>query len=144
MLFLDVDVCLHGLFPDSSPEAEAVTRWLEQALGGIEPVAINEQVLSSMIRIATNPHAFTVPSSTDDALAFAEELLAAPASVRVTPGPRHWALFTGLVRRYGLRGNHMPDAYLASLAMEQGATMVSRDRGFARFRELRHLDPLAS
>ena len=38
----------------------------------------------------------------------------------------------------------IPDAYLAALALEQGATLVTADRGFARYEGLRLLNPLAS
>jgi predicted nucleic acid-binding protein len=47
-----------------------------------------------------------------------------------------------LVTSQRLRGSDVPDAYLASVAMEQGATMVTLDRGFRRFEGLRVLDPL--
>lgn len=33
----------------------------------------------------------------------------------------------------GLRGNVVPDAWLAALALSHGAAMGTRDRGFARF-----------
>ena len=40
------------------------------------------------------------------------------------------------------RGNDVPDAYLAALAIEQGATWITTDRGFARFPGLRWRLPL--
>ena len=64
--------------------------------------------------------------------------------VRVRAGERHWPNFRGLVEQHGLRGNDIPDAYLAALALEQGATWVTTDRGFARYEGLRLLDPLAT
>ena len=36
-----------------------------------------------------------------------------------------------------LRGNLVPDAYLAALALEQGAELVTLDRGFGRYPRLR-------
>jgi predicted nucleic acid-binding protein len=62
--------------------------------------------------------------------------------MRVRPGERHWGIFHDLVSQHGLRGNDIPDAYLAALALEQGATWVTTDRGFARYEGLRLLDPL--
>jgi hypothetical protein len=35
------------------------------------------------------------------------------------------------------RGNVVPDAYLAALAIEHGATWITLDRSFARFPHLR-------
>jgi uncharacterized protein len=37
----------------------------------------------------------------------------------------------------------VPDAHLAAIAVEHGATIATRDRGFARFPGLRWIDPLA-
>lgn len=143
MLFLDVNICLHALFHDATDEARGVTAWLDGTLSRAEPVAVSEQVVSSMIRIGTNHRAYPDPVTPEQSLAFAEALLTAPGAVRVRPGPRHWSLFAGLVRRYDLRANHVPDAYLAAMALEQGATFVTRDRGFRRFDQLKVLDPLA-
>jgi predicted nucleic acid-binding protein len=69
---------------------------------------------------------------------------AAPASIPVAPGQRHRAIFADLVRTIHATANIVPDAYLAALAIEHGATLVTRDRGFARFPGLRLLDPLAA
>jgi len=41
------------------------------------------------------------------------------------------------------RANLVPDAYLAALALEKGATWLTTDRGFARFPGLRWRHPLA-
>jgi uncharacterized protein len=40
-----------------------------------------------------------------------------------------------------LRGNLVPDAWLAALALEHGATVATLDRGFARFDGLNLVDP---
>lgn len=61
----------------------------------------------------------------------------------IAAGPRHWELFADLVLLTRARANVVPDAYLAALAIEHGATLVTRDRAFARFPGLRTLDPPA-
>lgn len=142
MLFLDVNICLYGFRP-LSEKTEAVADWLDNALTGPRTVAVSEQVLSSVIRIATSHRFFDDASDPDSALAFTEALLNAPSARVVRPGPSHWRIFTDLVREHRLRGNDVPDAYLAALALEHRATFVTRDRGFARFKGLRTLDPLA-
>lgn len=45
--------------------------------------------------------------------------------------------------RAGARGNLVPDAFLAALAIEHRATLVTSDRGFARFPGLAWTPPLA-
>ena len=143
MLLLDVNVCVYAFRRESGAHQEAKA-WLEQALIGPEPVGLPEQVLASMIRLVTNHRVYQDPSTPAAVLSFCDAILDAPASMRVRPGERHWGIFHGLVSRHGLRGNDIPDAYLAALALEQGATWVTTDRGFARYEGLRLLDPLAT
>jgi toxin-antitoxin system PIN domain toxin len=76
------------------------------------------------------------------ALAFVEEVRDQPNCVIVRPGPRHWELFTDLCRRVNARGNLVPDAYLAALAIESGSEWITTDRDYARFPGLRWRHPL--
>lgn len=46
-----------------------------------------------------------------------------------------------LCRSAEVRGNLVPDAYLAAMAIERGAVMCTADRGFGRFPGLRWRDP---
>jgi len=80
---------------------------------------------------------FTRPTPIEQALAFCEALRERPNAVMVTPGARHWTLFSGLCRAVNARGNLIPDAYLAALAIETGSTWATRDRDFTRFPGLR-------
>ena len=66
----------------------------------------------------------------------------APAARLLVAGERHWQHFRRLATRIEARGNDLPDAYLAAYAVENGATWLSADRGFARFPGLRWRHPL--
>ena len=143
MLFLDVNVLVGAQRNDDSPHARRMRKWLEQALAGHEPVGVSELALSAMVRIVTHPRVFEHPSTTVQSLAFADALLAAPRVTVVRPAERHWSIFADLVGDQRLRGNDVPDAYYAAMAIEQGATLVTADRGFARF-GVRTLDPTSA
>ena len=104
---------------------------------------MSEQVLSSFLRISTHHSVYREPTPMEVALEFCRTVVDAPAAVRVRPGPDHWVLFTTLVTKASARGNLVPDAYLAALALEQGATWVTTDRGFARYPQLRWTAPLS-
>jgi uncharacterized protein len=142
VLLSDVNVLLYA-FRRESPQHEQHKSWLEQALVGDEAFGVNDLVLSAVVRISTHPRVYQEPSSPHTALSFCEAVRSAPRSVQLQPGPQHWAVFARLVADHRCRGNAVPDAYLAALALEHGATWVTRDRDFARFRGLRVLDPLA-
>lgn len=62
--------------------------------------------------------------------------------VGVEPGPRHWRIFVDLCARSRARGNLVPDAYFAALAIEAGMEWITTDGDFARFPELRTRHPL--
>jgi hypothetical protein len=84
---------------------------------------------------------FSPPSPTRHALGFAEALRGHSNCVHVAPGERHWNIFIGLCRDAGVKGNLVPDAYLAALAIESGSEWMTSDRGYSRFPGLRWRDP---
>jgi predicted nucleic acid-binding protein len=74
-------------------------------------------------------------------LAFHKSILRYPLLRRAAPGWRHSALLYEFIEVLSLAGNDINDAWLAALAIEQGATLVSLDRGFARFPGLSWFQP---
>lgn len=141
MLVPDVNVLVYAHRPES-PRHEEYLAWLSELLAGPEPVGMSELVLSGFIRVVTHHRVFREPTPTRTALAFCDAVLASPSVVPLRPGPRHWALFSSLCTGGDARGNLVPDAYHAALAMEHGATWVTTDKGFARFPRLRTATPL--
>jgi uncharacterized protein len=142
MLLADVDVFVHAHRYDSLTGDEHAS-WLADRLAGPEPFGVSELVLSGFLRVVTNHRVYHDPTAPLIALEFCQDVLSAPASVAVRPGPRHWGIFSSLCREVRARGTTVPDAYLAALAIEHGATWVTNDRGFARFPGLRWTTPLA-
>lgn len=143
MLLLDVNICIYAMRRDA-PEHAAVSDWLTPLLTAAEPVGISDLVLASLVRITTNHRVYAEPSTPAQAMDFCTALRDAPAAVPVRSGPRHWSIFDRLVSLTRARANDVSDAYLAALALEQGATWITRDQGFARFPGLRTFDPLGS
>lgn len=140
MLLADVNIFIYAHREESSRWTDHHA-WLTSALTGNEPFGVSELVLSSFIRIVTNHRVYREPTPPDVALQFCSTVLTAPSAVSVRPGPRHWAIFSALCHDIGARGNTVPDAYLAALAIEHGATWVTTDHGFARFTGLRMQAP---
>ncbi|RNI21612.1 type II toxin-antitoxin system VapC family toxin [Flexivirga caeni] len=132
MISPDVNVLLYA-FREDSADHERYRDWLRAVLTGAEPVGMSELVLSGGVRIATHHRAYRQPSSVADVLAFCDAMLSAPSVVPIRPGARRFAIFAELCRIVGPRGHVVPDAYHAALAIEQGATWITTDRGFARF-----------
>jgi toxin-antitoxin system PIN domain toxin len=113
-------------------------------VGSESAYGMSDLVLSAFLRIITNPRAFDPPMPMERALAAAQELRSRPNCVVVSPGQRHWEIFARLCRETGIKGNLVPDAYLAALAIENGCEWITTDRDYARFPGLRWRHPLAN
>ncbi|MFP5341401.1 MAG: TA system VapC family ribonuclease toxin [Candidatus Limnocylindria bacterium] len=143
MLLLDVNVLVYA-FDASAVDHERHLAWLTNTLEGDEPVGIADTVLAAFVRIVTHPRILARPASLDLALAFAAAVRAAPATVSIVPGGQLWTIFERTCRTANARGNLVPDAYLAALAIEQRATLITTDRDFSRFTRLHVRHPLTS
>lgn len=141
MVLPDVNVLVYAHREDAANHP-AYRAWMEGVVNGDEAYGISELVLSGFIRVVTHPKVFNKPSPLADALAFAEQLHDQPNSILVEPGPRHWEIFRDLCVQGGVKGNLVPDAYLAALAIESGCEWITTDRDFSRFRGLRWRPPL--
>lgn len=141
MILPDVNVLVYAHRAER-PEHDEMRAWLEDAINGPQPYGLADIVLSGFLRVVTHPRVFDVPTPLATALAFATELRDRSNRVDVTPGARHWSIFAELCQRSDARGNRVPDAYLAALAIESGSEWITTDRGFARFPGLRWRQPL--
>src|ERR1700724_14140 len=142
MLLPDVNVLVYAHRQDL-PEHALSRSWLEKVAYSDTAFALAAIVLSGFMRIVTNPRAFAYPTPVDVAISFAEELRSLPNCITIAPGPRHWSIFCRLCREAGAKGNLVPDAFLAALAIESGSEWITTDRGFSRFPGLRWRHPLS-
>jgi uncharacterized protein len=116
--------------------------WLRNRTSTAEPFGLSDLVLSGVVRVLTHPGVFNPPTPVDKALAFVDALRTRRNAVIIAAGPRHWDIFRRLCLDGGLKGNLIPDAYHAALAIEHGCEWQTTDRDFARFKELRWKHPL--
>ncbi len=143
MKLVDLNILIYAVNRDTVHHSKAKT-WLESALNGSEPVALPWAVLLGFVRITTNRRIMPNPLTPEQALAVVDGWLSQD-SVRVpTPGEEHWRVLEDLLTETGTAGNLTTDAHLAALAVENGCTLCSTDRDFARFRRLKWVNPLSS
>jgi toxin-antitoxin system PIN domain toxin len=136
----DVNVLVYA-YREDAPRHERYRYWLDGVLTGRESYGVSDLVLAGFVRVVTHPRVFSPPSPTRHALGFAEALRDHPNCVHVAPGERHWNIFIDLCRDAGVKGNLVPDAYLAALAIESGSEWMTSDRDYSRFPGLRWRDP---
>jgi toxin-antitoxin system PIN domain toxin len=140
-MIVDANVLLYARNADD-PRHEPAQAWLTEALNGETRVGLPWQSLAAFLRIATHPRAFTDPLTPDQAWQQIKEWLAAPRAWIPEP-TRHYATVLGrLVTTHQVQGPLVTDAQLAALAIDHGVVLVSTDADFARFREVRWVDPL--
>ncbi len=143
MFLLDANVLIYA-FRRDSPFHGPCYAWLRAALAGTEPVATTGLVELAFLRITTLPSLGKAAAAPSDAFAFLHALRREPMGVRIEPGPEHDGILTRLCEQLRLRGNDLNDAYLAALAFEHDATLVTADRDFGRFPDLPLIDPIAA
>lgn len=132
MRCVDVNVLVNAHRPEA-PHHDAYRDWLDAARSADEPLGLSDLVLSGFLRVVTHPRVFREPTPLPVALDVVTRLRATPNAVPLAPGERHWGIFTSLLTQSDARGNRVPDACLAAMCIELGATWYSADRDFARF-----------
>jgi uncharacterized protein len=132
MVLVDVNVLVHA-FREDAPRHAPLRARLEELVGSDSAFGVADLILSGFLRVVTHPGVFTPPTPLEKALEFVEALRSQPNCIVVSPGDRHWQIFTRLCREADARGNLVPDAYLAALAIESGSELATTDRDFARF-----------
>jgi len=141
MILCDINVLVYAHRADA-PNHDVYRAWLENVMNQSAAYAVSDIVLSGFLRVVTHPRVFAPPSNIRDALAFAGQIRQQPNAVLVMPGNRHWTIFTDLCKVAAARGNLIPDAFLAALAIESGSEWVTTDRDFSRFPGLNWRHPL--
>lgn len=132
MILPDVNILVHAFRSDTSHHDTCRT-WLDRVVNGDARYGTSPQVLSGVIRITTHPKVFAEPSNIDEVLRYCHILLAQPHCAVIQPAGRHWEIFTRLCIEADARGNLVPDAWFAALAIESGCKWITLDRDYARF-----------
>jgi len=137
----DVNVLVSAFRRESSLHG-VYAAWLTDLLGGADEIGVTESTLTGFLRIVTNPRIYADPAPTSDALAFVDAVRGARRRRWVGVTDAVWATFSALVDSDPqVRGNLVPDAWLAALAVANGCRIATADRGFARFDGLDWFDP---
>ena len=87
---------------------------------------------------------FANPLSPDEAIGNVSALLDRPHVRTLSEDAGFWEVYRDVVGETPARGNLVPDAHLAALAIEHGATLYTTDRDFTRFPGLKFENPLGA
>ena len=140
-MLIDANLLLYAVHERAEQHLTAAD-WLTKQLNGPRRVGLPWQSLAAFLRITTHPRAFERPLPASVAWARVTDWLSAPVAWIPEPGPEHARILGQIIAAHDVRGNFIPDAFLAALAVEHGLTVYSTDTDFARFDEVRWENPL--
>ncbi len=140
MILVDANVVLYAYHP-TSEHHETCRHWLEKTFSSPSPVGLPWLTIWAFLRIITNPRAFEKPLTMKEASAIVSSWFDVPVVRLIVAGERHWEILSVLLSEGQVTGPLVTDAALAALAIENGASICTTDRDFARFRDLRIVDP---
>ncbi len=141
MILVDTNLLLYAV-DEASEFHQPARAWFEARLNGPMGVGLPWQVLNGFARLASNPRVSPNPMPIPRAFSLIEAWLALDATFTPEPTHRHRAILEGLLPAV-TRADLIPDAHLATLAIEYGLVLCSTDSDFARFPGLTWENPLA-
>ncbi|GAA4487507.1 TA system VapC family ribonuclease toxin [Microbacterium panaciterrae] len=140
VLVPDVNILVYA-FRTDSPAHDVYRAWLNEAVA-TDHIGLADTIVSGFVRIVTHPRIFEDPAPAAAAVSFVRHLVDSPRTGWLPTGAAAWDAFEELTATdHAIRGNLVPDAYIAALCIANGARLATRDRGFARFPGLRWFDP---
>lgn len=113
------------------------------ASAGGRSLTIFPMVASSFLRLVTHPKVFVEPTPIKAAQAFLRAILDTPGVVLLPLGDE-WQLFEHLCVLHGLRGNDIPDAWIAAAAQTNHEHLLTFDKGFRRLMKASQVTVLPS
>jgi hypothetical protein len=143
VILTDINILVYAHRSDA-PDHSAYREWLEDLINSDLAYGYSDLILSGFLRVVTHPRVFNPPSSLSSALAFTQVIRDQPNAIPIAPGPRHWEIFKRLCEAVNAKGNLVPDAYLAALAIESGSEWITTDGDYGRFPGLNWRWPLAN
>lgn len=129
----DVNIVIAAARPDHSHHVQAKAWWLEALAAATEqrPIHLLPVVVSGFLRVATHPKIFSVPSTIGEATSHVDALLSL-SNVAVLDAQPRWSDFKLLCNEKSLKGNAIPDAWIAATVTASNGHLVTFDRDFRK------------
>ena len=141
-MLIDANLLIYAV-DATAPDHSKASSWLTGQLNGDRRVGLPWESLTAFLRITTHPRAAVRPLRPAEAWRFVRDWLDVDLVWIPAATDRHADVLAGLIDRYRISGNLVPDAHLAALALEHGLEICSADTDFARFTEVRWYNPMA-
>lgn len=141
MICPDINLLLYAIF-STYPQHQKAKEWWDGVLSSSQLVGIGHVVVLGFIRVSTNPRVFTVPLTVAQAVQVVDGWLAQPNVELIVPAGTHWENLREMLLSGNAGGNLTTDAHIAALAADYGLIIYSNDTDFARFPNVKCVNPV--
>ena len=141
MILVDTNLLLDAGVKQAT-EHERTTRWLDEQISSGSRVGLPWHSLLGFVRLASNPTLSPRSISVVEAWKTVQGWLSADNVWIPQPTERHADAVGGLIASVRVSSRAVMDIHLAALAIEHDLTLCSADNGFARYPDLKWLNPL--
>ncbi|WP_164512488.1 TA system VapC family ribonuclease toxin [Nocardioides baekrokdamisoli] len=128
---------LVALFHEDGPEHARARAWWDESVRKGEPFTVPDVAWTGFLRVVTNRRLYDEAPDLAQAWAFVRAMSAHPQCLKHVPGPDTLMRCETATTQARRTGPDISDAYLAAVAMDYGATVVTFDRDFRKFDDLR-------
>jgi toxin-antitoxin system PIN domain toxin len=142
-MIVDANVLMYATNEAATTHLRAKV-WLEDQLNGAARVGLPWPSLLAFMRLSTSLRMSPSPISGKQAWSIVQAWLSSPVACIPPTTQRHVEIFGALVAKYEINGNLVPDAHLAAYAIEHHVPLASADTDFARFTEVRWINPVSA
>ena len=141
MICPDLNLLLYASFR-TFPLHQKAKAWWDHTLSTALPVSLGHVVIMGFIRVSTHARVFSPPLSLPQAIQVVDGWLAQPNVTLIAPAEGHWKNFKAMLSSGTVGGNLTTDAHIAALAADYGLVVHSNDTDFARFPNVKWVNPL--
>jgi toxin-antitoxin system PIN domain toxin len=143
VLAVDTNVLVYAEIKKSTHHDRA-REVLAKLAEGSAPWAIPWPCIYEFLRVVTHSRIYHPPVPVARATSDLGRILDSPSVVLLSETDRHTAILLQVMKASGATGNLIQDAHIAALCLEHGVSeLVTGDRDFLRFSDLRVLNPFA-
>jgi toxin-antitoxin system PIN domain toxin len=141
VILVDTNLLVYASIPAAPAHARS-QEWLYEQLAGGHRIGLPWHSLLGFVRLTSNRKVYAAGPSVAQSWQAVRTWLEAPQVWIPQPTARHAEVLTALFDSAQVRSGMVMDTHLAALAIEHGLTLCSNDRDFARFPNLRWMNPL--
>lgn len=144
MIAIDTNILVYA-HREESPFHEKAVACVTELAEGRAPWAIPWPCIHEFFSIITHPRIYNPPSPIERAVDQLDAWFESPTLVLLSESMAHWSILSSIVSSAQISGPMIHDARIAVICMQNGVTeLLSADRDFGRFHEVKTRNPLIS